>query len=340
MCAGRKKFTGGVESRNMKEQPHWTNILTPAFFEENYVKQRLSYPKLREILLKDGYNVHIGTIHKYAKKLGFGRNASEAKRNRDPNPLDYTISYLDERTLEALDGFLLGDGCLQLNRTDTGVARCTCTLQYEEFSQWLMAPFERYQVHRCEANSPKSPSGKAYEAKTKFHPDLFKHRQRWYPDNQKQPPDDVRITPLSVMMWYLGDGSFVKGDNTVVLRLSTDGFSPERVEFLATKLREIGIACHRNNDNRIMVEARGIPAFFDFIGRSSPVACYNYKFELPEWRFEAKRMREVADELGCDYNRLSYLVKTGKVPCIRATDKGKPRFLPEHLPAIRQALES
>jgi hypothetical protein len=102
------------------------------------------------------------------------------------------------------------------------------------------------------------------------------------------------------MMWYLGDGSLVVNEekNTVMLRLSTDGFSKERVEFLAGKLRDQGIDCHRNGDNRIQVEARGIAAFFDFIGHESPVKCYAYKFDLPDWRFKAKRMREVADELG------------------------------------------
>jgi hypothetical protein len=164
---------------------------------------------------------------------------------------------------------------------------------------------------------------------------------RWYPIcGKKQPPDDVRITPLSVMMWYLGDGSLVQGNNTVMLRLSTDGFLPEKVEFLAEKLREKNIDCHRNNDNRIMVNAKGIPTFFNFIGRKSPVKCYEYKFDLPEWRFESKRLSDVAKELGVSYNRISHLVKTGRLGCYRASVKGRPRMLPDHIEKAKQLMSN
>ena len=299
----------------------------------------MSYPKLRELLLSQGHNIGAGTIHKYAKKLGFGRTKSEAKRNRDPNPLDYSISYMDERTIEAIDGFLLGDGCIQVDvRSPVNAGRATCTLEYLMFSNYLMDWLKLYQPKCNQSNSPKSPCGFCHEAKTKYHPDFYAQKQRWYPDGgKKQPPNDVRITPLSVMMWYLGDGSLVINEtaNTVVVRLSTDGFLPERVEFLVKRLNDIGITCHRNNDNRIMIGSRGVPAFFDFIGRKSPVACYDYKFDLPEWRLTSKRMKDVSDELGVSYNRLSHLVKIGKIPCHRASTLGKPRFLPEHIEYVK-----
>jgi len=141
-------------------------------------------------------------------------------------------------------------------------------------------------------------------------------------------------------MWYLGDGSLVKGKDTVMLRLSTDGFAPDRVKFLSKRLRDKGIACHRNNDNRIMINAKGIPAFFDFIGRKSPVKCYDYKFELPEWRFTSKRLREVADELSVSYNRLSHLVKSGRLGCYRASEKGRPRMLPEHIERAKELIKT
>lgn len=154
---------------------------------------------------------------------------------------------------------------------------------------------------------------------------------------KKQPPNDVRITPRSVMMWYLGDGSCVQTNNTVVIRLSTDGFDKERVEFLADKMKEKGIDCYRNGDNRIQIKTTAVPAFFKFIGKESPIKCYDYKFDLPEWRFEAKRMKAVADELGIDYHQLAHLVKIGKIPCYRASEKGRPIFLPEHIEVVKKA---
>lgn len=317
----------------MKEQPHYTNLLTVEFFTEHYNKQRKSFPQITEMLRSDGHVISVGTVHKYAKALGFGRTVSEGCRNFDPNPLDFTNSYMDERTIESIDGFLLGDG--HLDGQCQNAARVKCGVQYKEFAEYLMLPFVAYNTSINGYLSDSMSSGTVWDGHSYSHPDIHKQMQRWYPDGgKKQPPDDVRITPTSVMMWYLGDGSLVVDNevNTVMLRLSTDGFLPERVEFLARRLKEVaGIECHRNGDNRIFIDAKGVPAFFDFIGRKSPVACYDYKFELPEWRLTSKRMKEVADELSVNYNRLSHLVKVGKVPCMRLTPKGKPRFLPEHV---------
>lgn len=142
------------------------------------------------------------------------------------------------------------------------------------------------------------------------------------------------------MLWYLGDGSVVQDNNRIALRLSTDGFAQEGVEFLVSKLEAIGISCHRNGDNRIYVEAKGIPKFFEFIGTKSPVKCYDYKFEVPEWRLESKRMSEVAEMLNVDYSRLAHLVKIGKIPTYRASIKGKPRFLAEHIKCCKQAIKA
>jgi hypothetical protein len=129
--------------------------------------------------------------------------------------------------------------------------------------------------------------------------------------------------------------------STAMLRLSTDGFTVDGTEYLVKKLREKGIQCHRNNENRIMVKARGIPAFFKFIGTKSPISpIYDYKFNLPTWRLESKRMREVADELEVDYHRLSYFVKIGKIETYRLSPKGRPRFLPEHIEKTRELIKS
>ena len=103
------------------------------------------------------------------------------------------------------------------------------------------------------------------------------------------------------------------------------------------RLKNISIYCHRTKENRIMMDAKGIPAFFNFIGNKSPIKCYDYKFDrVPMWRFSSKRMSEVAEEIGVSYGRLSYLVKQGEIECYRASKNGRPRLLPEH---VEQAIE-
>lgn len=244
---------------------------------------------------------------------------------------------------EHIDGFLLGDGGVGVDgRMKSKKARYRCSVEHEEFCNYLISFFggsaKKY-------NHKKMKQGYVWHGASKYTEEAYEQYLRWYPEvdgrRWKQVPNDVVISPISVMMWYLGDGSLVhpKDDSSVMLRLSTDGFHHSGVELLVEKLNHIGILCHRNNDNRIMVNARGIPAFFNFIGRESPVACYNYKFNLPEWRFESKRMKEVAEELGVNYNRLTHLVKTGKIETYRLSPKGRPRFLPKHIEFCREMVK-
>ena len=41
----------------MREQPHYTNLLTEEFFKEYYIGKRMSYPQIRKMLLEKGYNI-------------------------------------------------------------------------------------------------------------------------------------------------------------------------------------------------------------------------------------------------------------------------------------------
>lgn len=331
----------------MKEQPHYSNLLTKDFFEEYYIDKKMSYPKIRSMLTEMGYNIHVGTLYKYAKKIGIGRTFSEARRNVDPDSLDYNTIYVRDDIIEFVDGFLLGDGSInsRINRTES-VGRFRCGVEHEDFCQYLMVPFLDLGAKVIKTNSQNMKQGFMFSGSTRYHPDIYQQYLRWYPENKngdrvKQPPEDVKITSESVMRWYLGDGCVVARNNTVTLRLSTDGFAMEKVEMLVGKLQQIGIKCHRNNENRIRVDAKGIPAFFDLIGRISPIECYKYKFDrIPLWRFESKRMKEVSDRLEVNYHILCSLVKKGKVPCFRLSKKGRPRFLPEHIKIVQKLKES
>lgn len=247
---------------------------------------------------------------------------------------------------EYIDGFLLGDGCISIDkRIKRKVARATCGLEHKEFCEYLMKPFEEYKISVSKYNSEKMKQGYFWAGRTWFHPDLYKQRLRWYPEQNdkqlKQVPDDVVISPTSVMMWYLGDGSVINHNNwqSMKVRLSTDGFKREGVQILVDKLSKLKIWCHIDFDNRIQIKAKGIPAFFNYIGRNSPVKCYDYKFALPEWRFESKRMKEVSEELGVSYNRLAHLVKIGKVNSFRLSEKGRPRFLPIHIEEAKELIK-
>ena len=194
---------------------HYQNVLTRKFYEEYYVGKRLSYPKLSKLLLRHGHNISISSISKYARMYGVSRNRSEARRNWDPGSLDYGKSFLNKDLIAVIDGFLLGDGRLACNkRSPTKVARFFCGVEYEEFCRYLMASFGSYDPKITKQSDASMRQGFYWCGLSRFHPDLYKQHERWYRYDangklRKQVPDDVCITPESVMMWYLGDGTLI-----------------------------------------------------------------------------------------------------------------------------------
>lgn len=248
---------------------------------------------------------------------------------------------------EYVDGFLLGDGGLQIdNRSKQKKARARCGLEHKEFCEYLIGFFKDYEISVRKQKDHHMKQGFRWDGNTRYKKELYHEFLRWYPEingkRLKQVPDDVVISPTSVMIWYLGDGSVVhpQDESRIMLRLSTDGFEQSGVDLLVDILKDRGIKCHRNNDNRIQIKARGIPAFFQYIGRESPIKCYDYKFNLPIWRFESKRMREVSDNFDIDYHRLCYFVKTGKINTFRLSEKGRPRFLPKHIKKVEELIKA
>lgn len=55
------------------------------------------------------------------------------------------------------------------------------------------------------------------------------------------------------------------------------GFEIKDVEFLCSKLNDLGVNCHRDKRNKIYVAARYAVLFLKFLA-PNPVICYNYKF--------------------------------------------------------------
>jgi len=188
--------------------------------------------------------------------------------------LDYKVSHLDS-TLDFIDGFMLGDGHISSKH-----CHISWSLKHQEFSDYIKDNLgvykpkdsRRYQKDaRCRHGGYYTTRGN-----TKCHPDLTLQRERWY-KNKKSVPKDVVISPLSLMIWYLGDGSLTDYGIT----LCTDNFSETDVDFLTGKLNGIGVTCKKRNHAglpEIAITSAGRRAFFDYIGWESPVKCYEYKF--------------------------------------------------------------
>lgn len=201
-------------------------------------------------------------------------------------------SFLNEEMLECIDGFLLGDGYVGQDNL------LKMNVKYKEFAEYCMSFFKCYRSKVIQYASQvggfcdKKPYA-MWTGLTARHPDLASQRLRWYTKNnievyrhkyRKIIPNDVRITPKSLMLWYLGDGSVHWDRNKLSIQLSTDGFIRNDVAQLCEKLYNIGIKCTHAKNNRILLGVDATINFFNIIGWKSPIRCYEYKFAVPEWR--------------------------------------------------------
>ena len=250
--------------------------------------------------------------------------------------LDYSKNILKDNpiALETMDGLIISDGSIS-NKDGQIYHRFSIASSQEEFMNYCrnkllcLNPSEVSGREALGYARNKGYEKSAYGFSTSFHPDITKQRIRWYINGKKIIPNDIRITPLMLKMWYYGDGSIVndKISNTCTLRLSTDGFTSQEVNFLIQQLElQIGIKSV-NADGRIRLRTESISKFFSYIGRKPEILCYSYKFDIDEWRFW-RSMKEVAKDLNISYSRLSHLVKTKSIEFNRSPG-GKKVFFTE-----------
>lgn len=144
---------------------------------------------------------------------------------------------------EMLDGSLLGDGCLQLARPTSKLPRFRILRsvvdidylrwQFNIFSSFCMSGVKTYSTFDKRTN-------KTYYScyfATAMADVFLEERKRWYVGKLKIIPRDIQLTPQSLAIWFCDDGCFIKKtENNFTIKLATQGFSVEDVEFIATKL--------------------------------------------------------------------------------------------------------
>ena len=271
------------------------------------------------------------------------RGKSESVQ-RAVSTLNIDETYLTEAVIEWADGFLLGDGGINYNYTKPFMgARFTISSSSKEWAEYAMQQFNNY--------NPSKPSFRKVDEKhpnvitvirTHSHPDIVAQAKRWYTgeNRKKVVPQDVRITPTSIMLWYLGDGSFtyVKKQNIGILRLATCGFNVEDVTgILIPKLEELGLRCkHEKSKNDIRICADSIRTFFNIIGHVSHVRCYDHKFDIPEW-LKLLRLSHICPDKKERY-RAQYYYKSGQLECSKSPGGEMLLFTEEQAEKLKNKL--
>lgn len=180
---------------------------------------------------------------------------------------------LTEHQLQVIEGELLGDGSLSVGRQYRN-AKFQWGGKVQEHGQLIqnvLGPFVIY-----------------------FKPDRIYHKlithaccaftptwELWYCTGKKRAPENLSLTPTSLLHWYLGDGYFkTRPKRRPAIRLCTQGFSPRCLEIMTRELNRFGLNPHPERNNRGFVlyfPTSNTERFLDVVG-PCPIAQYSYKW--------------------------------------------------------------
>lgn len=288
------------------------------------------------------YNIKIGKLKCYLllKRMGILRGMSESV-SLAMSTLDYRQKILTPNIRSIIDGIVFGDGSIGANH-NTGVARVSIGGSHKEFISYcrkLLMPYLPYEP----SFSKEERNGKGiWSTATKYHPDLYDLYKRWYPNGAKIIPEDINLDKMTLLLWYLGDGSLSQKDETNArsLYFAANCFSKESIEkILIPKFLDIGIEVSRiSGSNGIFIKTSSIVKLLNFMGGESPVDCYSYKFDIEEWRLK-KTMKQVSSELNIDYMKLANWVKTGFVKHSRSPGGKKVVFSDDEFNDLKKKIE-
>jgi DNA-binding XRE family transcriptional regulator len=150
---------------------------------------------------------------------------------------------------EVITGTLLSDACIVLDRGK--YARYKLTAKDKNFLLWFQRLSKRFSIKSFvsrENNSSRTFSLNIYVNTSPF-PELEELRDKWYKkvndETVKTVPRDLKLTPTTLLFWYLGDGSLIrrKNDSNRVpfIVLATNNFSRVDINFLIQKLKGLNL---------------------------------------------------------------------------------------------------
>jgi hypothetical protein len=188
--------------------------------------------------------------------------------------------FFTDKQFEIMNGCLLGDGCVTNNGKyhhfvyGSSIKNHT-NLVYEQFKEI----------------SNKIKENKSFDERTnkiyisyRFTSILNKTftelKNKWYQNNKKIIPDDLKLTKSVCLYWYIGDGSLAQAYNkkeTSYLKLSTNCFTIEDIDnILIPQLVEF--EAYRWS-NLIFIPRKNIIKFLSFIG-DCPIPEYKHKWNV------------------------------------------------------------
>lgn len=194
---------------------------------------------------------------------------------------------------EMIDGCLLGDAWLFKYNTQSNTSLPYFIKKNKYIDHIKYNAIQLYPTIESieQFISPDTSSGYEYHIfRTPVYKELMPFYNRWYSGGNRQPPDDIIITPITLLNWFMDDGcsSYRRRESKtqqVTIALSCEGFMPDKIDMLSVKLREYTdlpfkmVRCNSGCGYRISLSQAYVPEFFAYIG-DCPVKSFQYKWKL------------------------------------------------------------
>lgn len=191
---------------------------------------------------------------------------------------------------EFVIGELLGDGYLQPLRKSANYQHGT---KHRTYLVWLASQLASWGIRQSGSiRRQDTPWGIIYKYESHYYRELLPLHDLFYPNGKKVVPHSIRLTPLTVRQWYIGDGCLVRDKRRTNARpyiiLATCAFDEKSIQILLAELARLGIkATHQKANNVVAISTYSTKDFLDYIG-PCPIECYAYK-----WDYEGKlKVRE------------------------------------------------
>jgi len=189
----------------------------------------------------------------------------------------------NEKEMSVINGLLLSDG--GINKKSFNFFLNSSSLEFIMFIKKLLPEYVWCDNHPQSYEYYDKRTNKIYkEFRLSAKSNLFWYelKEKWYPNDKKMVPLDLKLDKLCNLIWYLGDGSIDNRENECVtnnIKLSTNSFCCEEIEnILIKQLKEYEAKIGFNEKKPIInIPRRNVEKFLKDIGKC-PFEDYKHKW--------------------------------------------------------------
>jgi len=198
---------------------------------------------------------------------------------------------------DLLDGLLLGDGHVWSKRHHSGIYQHSS--KFRSYLLWLSKFFFQESIDSEPIKKDETQWGIVYRFRTKSY-NIFKNfHKRWYKNRIKKLPSDLKLRPVTLREWFIGDGTVKKQGGVT---FATHNFTKVEVDQLVKLLNNLDILAYTGRARLdknwwiIQVPKSELALLYDIMAPLPQEIkdCYGYKWQVK--RFQSYRNQRFSEK--------------------------------------------